>query len=143
MAQPGAAMSSEQNDGAGCWPLFPPSAFPPSPLPPRPRTWTRHCSLVCLHHAPLFRKTCLFNLKSRSNFSNYAETVFPYFLVLVSQSLSQLHKNLTGGERNISSATCQPLLASVAPKVCHPMRWWVRGLAENSSGLGPALFPRS
>lgn len=36
-----------------------------------------------------------FYLELRSNFSNYANTVFPYSLVLVCKSLSQMYKNPT------------------------------------------------
>jgi hypothetical protein len=42
-----------------------------------------------------------FYLEFGPNFNNYAKTIFPYFLVLMCKSLSQMLKNpMTSSERN-------------------------------------------
>lgn len=78
-----------------------PCSFHPNPSLAS-RVGTKKFCLVYLR----FLLFCLWKLRAfylefGSNFSNYAKTIFPYFLVLMCKSLSQMLKNpMTSGERN-------------------------------------------
>lgn len=86
-----------------------------------------------------------FYLEFGSNFSNYAKTIFPYFLVLMCKSLSQMLKNpMTSGERNFYYMA-QLLVTDLSPGKCDPQgsitplggRWTAQ--AVKSSDLWPTF----
>lgn len=82
-----------------------------------------------------------FYLELGFNFSNYSKAIFPYFLVLVCKSPSQMYKNLTtSGEKYGSLAICQPFSWQVWPQgsiILLGGRW--AAWAVNSSDLWPTF----
>lgn len=86
-----------------------------------------------------------FCLEFGPNFSNYAKTIFPYFLVLMCKSLSQMLKHpMTSSERNFYYKARLPF-TSLSLGKCDPQgsitplggRWTAQ--AVKSSDLWPAL----